>query len=140
MFPHFPEPKQRDAKAESPLDVRTLSQPIESRGKIVMLDIATRQPTCTLGLIEVRVSFLRQHQAIGRMSAPRGLLLPAVAEALQAILPNRFEHAKTRLAVSFLGLLDQTLVDQGGHYVEDFRSEVVARIAYGFRSLQRATT
>src|SRR5205085_584533 len=138
MFPPFPELKQRDAKPETPLDIRTLNQPIDSRAKIVMLDIAPRQPAGTLGLGEVRVSFLRQHQAIGRMSPPRCLLLTAVAEALHAILANSFEHSKTRFIIALVGLLDQTLVDQGGHHVEDFRSKIVARIAYGFRGFQRA--
>src|SRR5690242_19712786 len=98
-----------------------------------MLDIATGQPGRTVDLSEVGISFLSQDQAIGRMSAPRGLLFAAIAEALQAILPNSFEHPKTRFVVALVGLLYQTLVDQGGHHVEDFRSEIVARVAYGFR-------
>src|ERR1041385_6707632 len=102
---------------------------MESRTKMVMLDIAPLQPAGALGLSEVRVSFLRQHQAIGRMAAPRCLLLSAVAEALQAILPNCFEHPKTGFVLAVLGLLDQALVEQGGHHVEDFGSEIVTRIA-----------
>ncbi len=106
MFPHFPELKQRDAKPKTPLDIRTGNQPIESRAKIVVLDITQRQPGRTFGLGEVGVSFLRHHQAIGRMSAARGPLLTAVAEALQAILANGFEHPKTRFVVATLRLLD----------------------------------
>lgn len=50
------------------------------------------QPTSQLGLPEVWVSFLSQDQTIGRMGAPCCLLFAPVAEAFQAILPNRFEH------------------------------------------------
>src|SRR5215471_2831416 len=103
-----------------------------------MLDITSRQPAGPLGLSEVWVSFLRQHQAIGGMSAPRCLLLTAVAEALQAILPNGFEHPKTRFVLPLLGLLDQTFVYKGGHYIEDFRSEIAKRIADSFRGFQCA--
>src|SRR5205814_7681147 len=75
MFPPFPEPKERDAKPETPFDTRTLNQPIESRAKVVMLDIAPRQPAGTLGFRKVWVSLLRQHKAISRVSAPRCRLL-----------------------------------------------------------------
>ena len=76
-----------------------------------MLDVAPGQPGSTVGSSEIGISFLRQDQAISRMSAPRCLLLTAIDEALQAVLPNRFEHAKTGLAVALVGLLDQALVD-----------------------------
>src|SRR4051812_39510328 len=102
MFPHFPEPKQRDTKPETPLDIRTSNQAIESRAKIVMLDVTPRQPGRAFGLREVRISLLRQHQAISRMGTPRGRLLAAIAQALQAILPNGFEHSKPRFVVSLL--------------------------------------
>src|SRR5690349_10776033 len=102
MFPPFPELKQRNAKPETPIDMRSLKQPVQSGAKIIMLDIAPSQPGSPAGFREVGIPFLSQDQAIGRMSAPRWLLLTAVGEALQAILPNGFEHPKTRFAVKLL--------------------------------------
>src|SRR6516164_7978994 len=99
-----------------------------------MFDIAPGQPAGTLDLGKIRVSFFSQNQAIGRMSASRRLLLTAAGEALQAIFPNSFEHPKTRFIAALVGLLDQVLVNQGGHHVEDIRPEVIARVAYGFGS------
>src|SRR5205823_12442259 len=122
---------------ETPRDIPSLKQPIESRAKVVMLDIAPSQPAGTLGFNEVWIPFLRQHQTIRGMSAPRCLLLTAVAEALEAVLANRLEHSKTRFVVALFGLLDQALVHQRGHDVEDFRPQIIARVAYGFRSFQR---
>src|SRR4030081_3868545 len=103
-----------------------------------MFDITPGQPADTLGLSEVWIPFLRQHQTIGAMSAQGCLLLTAIAEALQAVLPNSLQHPKTRFAVALVGLLDQALVNQGGHHVEDFRPEIISRGAYGFRGFQRA--
>src|SRR5437879_6225102 len=103
-----------------------------------MLDIASGQPGSALGLSEVRISLLRQHQAISRMSAPGCLLLTAVDEAFQAILSNGLEHPKTRFVVALVALLDQAFVNQGGHHVENFRAQIVARIAYCFRRFEGA--
>src|ERR1019366_6585054 len=99
-----------------------------------MLDIAVGQPASTLGLSEVWIPFLRQHQTIGALSAARCLRLTAVAEALQAVLPDSLEHPETRFIVAFVGLLDQALVNQRGHHIEDFGPEIIARVAYGFRN------
>jgi len=88
-----------------------LKQPIEGRAKIVMLDIASGQPGGALGLSEVRISLLRQHQAISRMSAAGCLLLAAVDEAFQALFSNGLEHPKTRFAIALAGLLNQAFVN-----------------------------
>ena len=61
-------------------------------------------------------------------------------QQLSGELPNGLEHAEPRLAVTHLGLANQTVVDQGGQPVQRVDAEIALRVADRFHGLEAGAT
>src|SRR5215469_539989 len=73
------------------------------------------------------------------MGALGGGFFAALLKPFERVLANRLQHAKPRFVVSLLTLLNQALVHQRGHQVEDVCTEIIFRIADSLGSFQRAS-
>ena len=102
-----------------------------------MLDLEPVQPL-RLALRRLRGPLLGQDEAIRRVRPARGMVLPAGCQALLAVLPDRAEHDEARLRRPF-DLLQQALVHDGRHPVENVHAQISARVADGLRGFQRAS-
>src|SRR2546425_3784282 len=74
------------------------------------------------------------------MSLSSDFHLPARRENLQPILADRLQHQEAWLLAFLLGLLQQALVDKGGHCIQYWLCFVTKRSANRLDGLQRATT
>src|SRR6266849_3314069 len=77
------------------------------------------------------------------MRSPGGFFSPPCCEALQTILPDRFQHQQARLLTSFPCLLhafQQTLVNERGYAVQYLPLPVVRQSTHGFCCQEGAAT
>src|SRR5579883_3608572 len=130
MFAHVPKTGQSHAKTKRPIKVPCLKQPIQSRSEIIMLDIATSQPSGAFWFAQLGIAFFGQYQSVSRMSTLGGLLLSAFAQPFERILADGLQHPKACLVFTMLHGLDEAFVQQRRHEFERVRPEIAPRVAY----------
>src|SRR5215467_14622943 len=85
MLAHIPEPKQSHRQAQSPFEITIPKKFIERGAKVIDLKIATREPEAALDFTQLRVSFLREDQAIRGMCTSDQALFAARDEVFESI-------------------------------------------------------
>src|ERR1019366_9622088 len=68
---NLPKAKQRGAKTQPPIHIFGLSQPLQTRAKIVVFEPETHHPFRSFRAALLRSLFFCQHQAVGGMGAFR---------------------------------------------------------------------
>jgi hypothetical protein len=105
MLSHVPEAKQGNAHPKSPVEIPGLKEPVQSRAKVVMLHVATVQPSRAFEVIQFRISFFSQNQAVSRVGSFRCRFFPALSQPLKRIFTDSFKHLEAWFLVSALPLL-----------------------------------
>src|SRR5947209_10675160 len=121
-----PEPHQRCRQSQSQLVALPglllsclLQRPLQGRSQIVILSLEALQPHGLLRTNEFWLRRFRQRQVVGSMSLPCDFHLSARCQSRQPILANRLEHHEAGLLTFPLRLLQQALVNERGHSLQD---------------------
>src|SRR5215471_1677639 len=121
---HLPEVPERGAQAQG--DVTALrclcvcyivQCPFQSRSQVVLFSFQPLKPDSLVRTSEFRLCLLRQLQVVSGMSLPRGLQLSTRGELLQSKLADRLQHHEAGFFTLLSCLLEQILVNEGGHFV-----------------------
>src|SRR5215471_16994089 len=119
-----PEAAKRTAKAQAVIGRAMSDEPRERRAQIVMVLVQVIQP---LGLpppsLEARLRSFGELQVTVGMGQLEPIDFPSVAQTVQRVLANRFQHPKAQLTSPLL-LAQETLVDQRGDAVDHVKAGI----------------
>ena len=113
-----------------------LQRPLQGRSQIVILSLEALQPHGLLRTNEFWLRRFRQRQVVGSMSLPCDFHLSARCQSRQPILANRLEHHEAGLLTFPLRLLQQALVNERSHAIQN-RYRLVAIAKSSTNSLDR---
>ncbi|MGI8476207.1 MAG: hypothetical protein ACR2OO_07555 [Thermomicrobiales bacterium] len=109
-----PELAERRAEPKRGIRVANVQRPGQGIPEIAVLAIQACQPDRMVEPAQACHRLLGQRQEMGGVGAPGGPVLPGGGEPLQAVFPDRLQHADPRLAVVRLLEAQQARVDERG--------------------------
>src|SRR5205807_2237982 len=81
-------------------------------------------------------ALFRQYQVVCCVGALRQLPFPTCRQFVQRIFANRFEHQESQIPCRLVNLLDQALIHDRSHPIEQVKFKVVFRVAHSFHCFQ----
>jgi hypothetical protein len=134
-----PEPYQGEERFHSHFLVSRVRQaPGQCGADVVILALDPVQPAQSLWRVQAKHHLLNDNiPKVAGMGGPHCLQLAALAETLEGVGADRFEHSKAWLALH-LFLAQQAVVHQGGQRFQDV--EAVFRVANRFGGFEREST
>jgi hypothetical protein len=109
---------------ESWLRIVLIDRKAEGRSNVVLLLVQPPQPVAALRREEICLCLRRERQHVGRVPLLHQVAFACPIELFQRVLAQGLQHREARLAIAAFTLLNEALVDQRGHTVEDVETEV----------------